>query len=175
MLAEVTEAINLLDVELVKRNFFKCRQYAVVVLGPLHIFEHFHLNRSASKRGTDRQRCIRSDTLRINSSVILVMKSYGSRIQSRSTRSEKDCYHFGTCRLVVVDASLRMSCVCELVSASTSGSTGAHRKVVSMTVSGAGTNCVNDPKSKLSLANDSAWCPYFPAALAGKSSCDLQL
>lgn len=38
MLAEVTEAINFLDIELVERNFLQCRQYAVIVLGPLHNF-----------------------------------------------------------------------------------------------------------------------------------------
>lgn len=41
MFAEVTEAINLLDVELVKRYFFQCCQYAVIMFGPLHVFEQF--------------------------------------------------------------------------------------------------------------------------------------
>lgn len=53
MLAQVTEAIDLFDVKLMKRDFFQCRQHAIVVLGPLHDFGHLsphtvHTNGSAS-------------------------------------------------------------------------------------------------------------------------------
>ena len=92
MFAEVTEAINLLDVELVKRDFFQCRQYAVIMFGPLHdSLVCFRSNCSVLKKAIDQQHRIGNATLRTNSSVIFVMSSCDSGVLLRSTKSVNDC------------------------------------------------------------------------------------
>lgn len=50
MLAKLAEPLDLLDVQLMKRNFFQCRQYAIVVFGPLHIVNTVKPGREPQKR-----------------------------------------------------------------------------------------------------------------------------